>query len=151
MKQDARKISKRFPTSCANREPLLKGLNILSIPFSILVLYSQALPLISLNNRAFIWVSTCNSLLYSRDPIKSTVLIVYRAEKMFMYGTYNRVLMDFWQTVLLIGTGQLFHNSEYTVDFIWKCIWNFELINFSLIKLHLGYCTWVALLKFLKF
>ena len=35
-----------------------------------------------------------------------------------MYGTYNRVVLNFWQTVLLIGTGQLFYNSEYTVDFI---------------------------------
>ena len=39
---------------------------------------------------------------YSKDPIKSTVLIAFRAEKIFMYGTYNRVLLDIWQTVLLI-------------------------------------------------
>ena len=44
---------------------------------------------------------------YSHVPIKRTVHLAFRAKKILMYVTFNRVLLDFSPTVRLIGTGHL--------------------------------------------
>ena len=48
---------------------------------------------------------TSNQNYYFHVPIKHTVCLAFRAKNSLMYGTFNRVLLGFLQTVRLIGTG----------------------------------------------